>query len=603
MPKKIAAFLILLIFTTIANSTTFYLDIESGNDDRSGTSPQTAWQNLSKVNSLTFQPGDSILFKADGIWTGQLWPKGSGNIQKEVYIGMFGSGNKPILDGNGVNPNVIYLINQEYWTIEDLEIVNTRLSGPEVLLRGVYILGRDFGIIHRIRLSNLIIHDISGSLADKNTGGIFFEVTGNLTPTCFDSVIIENCQIYNVDRTGISNESSWANRTLTGNTNWYPSTNLIIRNNWIERIGANGLIVRVANKPLIENNIFKECGLKINGNAMFIFNCDDALVQFNESYLTVENPGDIDASGFDSDYRSKRSVFQYNYSHDNDDGFIAIVCQGGSSRFNDGTIVRYNISQNDKGEIIRVSGQTTNTNIYNNTIYMSAGVDNVIWHKSWDAWPDRTTYFNNIFYISEGRPAYNFGSSTNNSFNYNVFYGYHPSGEPGDLNKITKNPNFENPGTGGLSINSVDGYKLLSTSPCINSGLMHYVTLDYWGNSVPYNNSNIDRGAHEYQGDPTIEEPPVDINQSFVLSDNYPDPFNGETTIEFQTTISAQIDLSIFDTSGKKVKTLFHGTREAELYREKWNGLDETGRKVAAGIYYCRLKVNANTKAIKMFLF
>ena len=194
------------------------------------------------------------------------------------------------------------------------------------------------------------------------------------------------------------------NRSLTANSNWLPNTNFLIRNNIIERSGGNGMIIRVSAKPIIEYNIFKQCGLKTSGNAVFTFNCDDAIVQFNESYLTVYNTGDADAAGFDSDYRCKRSIFQYNYSHDNDDGFILVCCQGGSDRFNDSTVVRYNISQNDKvvdGGIFRISGQTTNTFIYNNVIYSGSSVTpkRIIYHKSWDAYPDKTNYFNNIFYM------------------------------------------------------------------------------------------------------------------------------------------------------------------------------------------------------------
>ncbi len=48
-----------------------------------------------------------------------------------------------------------------------------------------------------------------------------------------------------------------------------------------------------------------------------------------------------------------------------------------------GLSVRYNISQNDGGKIFRISGQTTNTQIYNNTIYVDPTMSSqVIWHKS-----------------------------------------------------------------------------------------------------------------------------------------------------------------------------------------------------------------------------
>src|ERR1700730_12476133 len=53
--------------------TTYYLDSISGQDAYAGTSPRGAWKTLKKVNAMTFEPGDRILFKSASVWTGQLW--------------------------------------------------------------------------------------------------------------------------------------------------------------------------------------------------------------------------------------------------------------------------------------------------------------------------------------------------------------------------------------------------------------------------------------------------------------------------------------------------------------------------------------------------
>jgi hypothetical protein len=46
-----------------AHAYTYYVDAVSGNDNNAGTSMSSAWKTVSKVNSRTFGPGDSILFK------------------------------------------------------------------------------------------------------------------------------------------------------------------------------------------------------------------------------------------------------------------------------------------------------------------------------------------------------------------------------------------------------------------------------------------------------------------------------------------------------------------------------------------------------------
>lgn len=71
---------------------TYYVDAEEGNDNESGRSPEKAWKTLEKVNSMVFQPGDTILFKAEGTWEGQLWPKGSGNEENSIIIDRYGDG-------------------------------------------------------------------------------------------------------------------------------------------------------------------------------------------------------------------------------------------------------------------------------------------------------------------------------------------------------------------------------------------------------------------------------------------------------------------------------------------------------------------------------
>src|SRR5690606_21928400 len=58
---------------------TYHVDSNSGNDANSGLSPGVAWRSLAKVNSVTFFPGDSILFARGGTWTGQLAPSGAGS--------------------------------------------------------------------------------------------------------------------------------------------------------------------------------------------------------------------------------------------------------------------------------------------------------------------------------------------------------------------------------------------------------------------------------------------------------------------------------------------------------------------------------------------
>ena len=168
--------------------------------------------------------------------------------------------------------------------------------------------------------------------------------------------------------------------------------------------------------------------------------------------------------------------------------------------FNDGTIVRYNISQNDRNQVFMLSGCITNTLIYNNTIYIAEGLTtNPV--DSWDwgeVWPEDTGFYNNIFY-NLGTGEYRLGGGAHTVFEHNLFYGHHPDSEPEDAHKLSCDPGLVNPGSGGAGRNTVDGYKLRPDSPCIDAGrpISNNGGRDYWGNPVP-SGAGTDIGAQEY---------------------------------------------------------------------------------------------------------
>lgn len=63
----------------------------TGNDNNDGRTINTPWQTLSKVNSTTFQPGDKVLFKRGGSWTGTLHPLGSGSSNGRITLSAYGA--------------------------------------------------------------------------------------------------------------------------------------------------------------------------------------------------------------------------------------------------------------------------------------------------------------------------------------------------------------------------------------------------------------------------------------------------------------------------------------------------------------------------------
>jgi len=475
----LACLLLWIAATPRAFATDYYVDSLAGKDSNNGTSPAQPWKTLNKVNATTFQPGDSILLRAGSSWDGQLWPKGSGAADHPIRIGKYGDGPKPLIRGNGAVEDAVLLKNQEYWEIDDLEITNTGAS--RAVRRGVHVVAENSGDLHHIYLQNLTVHDVNGSLEDKVNGGIHYSSIGDSKPSRFVDLRIEGNRIYRVDRSGIFGWSTHWTRSK-----WYPSLGVVIRKNVLDDIGGDGIVNVATDGALVEYNVVSHASQRSQDYNVGIwpFSADNTIVQYNEVYGTR---GQHDAEGFDSDWNSRNTLIQYNYSHDNEGGFL-LICNDGSqspkdSAGNVGTIVRYNISQNDHHRGIKLSGPVKNTLVYNNTIYVGKGesVDMVI-HTDWTGWASDTYFYNNIFYV-EGKAQFGYGvsgnpdgsynsapgpgKSVNNVYDYNVYYGLERADDP---HAITADPSLLDPGHAGIGRSSAAGYALRNNSPALASG-------------------------------------------------------------------------------------------------------------------------------------
>jgi len=74
-----------------------------------------------------------------------------------------------------------------------------------------------------------------------------------------------------------------------------------------------------------------------------------------------------------------------------------------------------------------------------------------------------------------------------------------------------------------------------------------------------------------------------------LLSQNFPNPFNSATTIEFTLNRHSEISIEILNILGQRVRTLIKGYRQAGTGSVTWNAKDEFGGDVASGIYFYRM--------------
>ena len=88
----------------------------------------------------------------------------------------------------------------------------------------------------------------------------------------------------------------------------------------------------------------------------------------------------------------------------------------------------------------------------------------------------------------------------------------------------------------------------------------------------------------------------------FTLEQNYPNPFNPTTDIAFSLDRSEEVNLSIYNMLGQKVRTLVNGTRPSGMHILQWDGRDENGRNLSTGIYLYTLTSGSTSITKKMAL-
>ena len=82
-----------------------------------------------------------------------------------------------------------------------------------------------------------------------------------------------------------------------------------------------------------------------------------------------------------------------------------------------------------------------------------------------------------------------------------------------------------------------------------------------------------------------------------------PNPFSGGTSVNFSLSHADEVEVGVFDLSGRAVRALQRGRLVAGTHRFDWNGRDEQGRRVAAGVYFVRLEAtgrHVESKLVKL---
>ncbi|MGN0173130.1 MAG: hypothetical protein ACI39F_01715, partial [Acutalibacteraceae bacterium] len=535
---------------------TYFVDSQLGNDKNDGLSEATPWKTLNNVNNTTFEPGSAILLKRGCVWSDTfLWPKGTGDAENKNYISCYGDENDDLpyidseyndeLDGLPVYDACFSLsTDQNYWEISNLSLYNgTNSTGTQSVVK-LY----NANSINRMK-GNVVRDCIINGSNPNNWSVATRSGLGGISVEGFvDDVLIENNEISNVKATGITVNGWRSGCDYNGTPNQTSAKGVVIRGNSLYNIGKDGIITNNCLEPLVEYNVCGRAHSYAKNTAhvaMWPFACYGALYQYNEAYETKTI---YDGQGFDCDYLCYYTTFQYNYSHDNQGGFMLICTEAKadwlspSYAYNVGSTVRYNISQSDMHYVFNLTDAIEDTRIYNNTIYASRnlGTSSTNLFFSYDKGqnilnkrnlPHNTLVANNIFYL-DTMSGFGMSNNTETVIKNNLFCGKNYNSGPAD-GEVTKktdssgnvvtdedgneiycyrevadnirgaDPLFVDGGAATMGRESCDVYQLYEGSPAIGNGIyiedgFHECPTDFFGNAIDKATVNI--GAYAGKG-------------------------------------------------------------------------------------------------------
>jgi hypothetical protein len=440
----------------------------------------------------------------------------------------FGTGAQPVIDG-GMNTAAILLNNQQYWEINNLEIVGGNLYGIAIQAN------IDNVNLDHFSLRNLNVHGAhSVSTVRDDSGEVYFSSTG--MHAVMSGILIDGVSAHDTQASEgivIYAGGGWTN---SDRSDQQLGNNITVQNSTAHDVGGDGILVMTASNVLLQNNVTYHTGLcsACTGStpgALWEWFCHTCTVQGNESYANSTWGQGYDGGDFDIDYYNTNNTVQYNYGHDSAGYCVSVF--GAENTVDSDHIIRYNICANnsqltnspDPGEILLNTwdgGSIDGLQIYNNTFYWNpvtpGAVVNTTWANVTANQPD--LFENNIIYsvapwmvettsvfsldhniywsTASASPQWQVDGTT-----YTDFASY-KSGTGQDAHSMVADPLLNNPTYHSVGM-SKTAFTLQANSPAIGAGTnicdglsgCSMGTQDFFGNPLP-STAGFNIGA--YQG-------------------------------------------------------------------------------------------------------
>jgi hypothetical protein len=311
-----------------------------------------------------------------------------------------------------------------------------------------------------------------------------------------------------------------------------------------------------------------------------------------------------DSYGMHIDIGNRNVVYQYNYSEDNEGGFVEILGENINVGY------RYNLSVGDGwrkrgnryGQIFWFAGWSGDPKnpigsdsifVYNNSVYVRDSITPGIWIE--EVSKNALIYNNIINVANEFGPVVIKNSANFNNFDYNIWYGNIPVTDEDGQNYRGPNAKTSNPMYKDEVVTNSSGFILKSGSPALGAGklIANNGGVDYYGNVVS-NTSPPNIGAYNGEGEGVSAFAGFNLEESFSM---YPNPVQNDKVLmlEIPSHLNVQdLMVQITDVTGK--------IKFEQSFRQQFRITIETN-ELPRGSYFVSVKTGTYCQTKQLLIF
>ncbi|MBL7493299.1 right-handed parallel beta-helix repeat-containing protein [Frankia sp. AgB1.9] len=422
-------------------------------------------------------------------------------------------GARPAITADASGTAAIQLADMSDVVVQDLSLSNP--VGPTTAQRQGILVTASTGVVRDVLVQRLWVHNVVATTRNQanGSGGIIFTARGSH----FEGVTIQDNTVTDSANAGISVLGGGTARPAADQPWPDASTKVLVTRNVVTRVQGNGIVVFGSEAPVsswnkvsyaaMANRDYLDFTNRVCNVGLWFFDSNNGLAEHNEVSHTVFKGANAvtngcDGEAFDIDWNQDGTVFQYNYSHDNEGSFVLICATTSPHR----GAIRYNLSVND-GSVYAVAPcenaldpakyNADGISIYNNTFVSPAPrfavEDDQEVAKQVIPFLGTLDFRNNILYATAPVPADNYFACGTNCSN-NLFYGMPTYGAAA----LQADPQFVAPNVRGTGMAVPRAFSLRPKSPAACAGAaLAPVT-------VPASAARTDFFGHRVQNPPSV---------------------------------------------------------------------------------------------------